>query len=94
MIFFVSNPKEKCFTPIGIELSVNLTAIQCEPTFMSSQFSISEVYIAPRPWKLSSFINKVCASLKVSLTIKIQLVSFFKFELKSKPFAINLKIYL
>ena len=39
-------------------------------------------------------MNVLFASTKSFATIKMQLVSSIKFELKSKPFAIKRKIYL
>ena len=89
-------PKEysKCFAAIGIKESVSLTLSQCDLIFILSQFSISEIYIAPIRWNSFPFISICAASINSLVVIKIAFVSSVLAELKSKLLAINLNLHL
>ena len=90
----VSKAKAKCFAAIGIKESVSLTLSQCDLFYILSQFSISEIYIAPIPWNSFLFISIYVASINSLVVIKIAFASSVIGELKSKLLARNLNLHL
>ena len=83
----VSNAKKKCLAISGYSESVNTTFVQCDLSFILSQYSKSEILISPIAWYVFPFITISFASLNPFVVIKITFVSSLIEELNNKLFA-------